>query len=106
MNQLNLLDAAAPRFDGKTFEPAKDGQRLGCQLAAVREFLLRAHGSWRLLVDIERATGYPQASISARLRDLRKSKFGGYTVERRRRPKSAGGTYEYRIPRANSSEAA
>lgn len=34
------------------------------------------------------------ASISARLRDLRKPKFGGYVVERRRR---TVGTWEYRV---------
>ncbi len=34
------------------------------------------------MAQIEAATGYPQASISARLRDLRKPRNGGYTVER------------------------
>jgi hypothetical protein len=36
-----------------------------------------------------------ETGISARLRDLRKPKFGGYTVEIRRR--SDGGLWEYRL---------
>ncbi len=84
---------SAPDFDGRTFEPAKDGPRLGKQLRAVLTFML---GSvWRSLDEISESTGYPQASISARLRDLRKPKFGEYTVQRQRR--RDGGTFEYRV---------
>ena len=35
-----------------------------------------------------------EASVSARLRDLRKPRFGGHTVERRRRTQSV---WEYRL---------
>jgi hypothetical protein len=51
-------------------------------------------GLWRSLGDIREATGYPEASISARLRDLRKAKFGAHNLERRR---TAGGPFEYRL---------
>ena len=80
-------------FDGSTFSESRDGSRLASQLADVRDYMM-IFVNWMTLADLERATGYPQASISARLRDLRKPKFGGYTVERRyvRR-----GLFEYRL---------
>jgi len=95
MKQTSLLDLAVPPFDGATFEAPRDADRLGHQLGAVRDQLLRVDG-WCSLVELERATGYPQASISARVRDLRKPKFGGFNVQRRRRVGSPG-TFEYRI---------
>ena len=51
-------------------------------------------GNWRSLRAIENETGYPQASVSARLRDFRKAKFGGHTVERKR---IEGGLFVYRL---------
>jgi hypothetical protein len=62
------------------------------QLTKVRDLML--DGQWRSLIEIAAATGSPQASVSARLRDLRKAKFGGYTVERRL---LSPGLYEYRV---------
>jgi hypothetical protein len=69
-----------PLFDGDTFTPARDGDRLRCQLDAVRR--LMSDGAWRTLAEIGAAVGAPEASASARLRDLRKPKFGGLAVER------------------------
>lgn len=57
---------------------------------------LMKDGHERTLSDIEKATGEPQASISARLRDFRKAKFGAWVVQRRRL-KADGGTYAYRV---------
>lgn len=68
-------------FDGKTYGPS-DGPRLGVQLAQVAS--LMRDGQWRTLYEIARATGCPPQSASARLRDLRKPRFGGHTVERQR----------------------
>ena len=79
-------------FDGDTFERDADGKRLGKQLLAVRAAMI--DGVWRTLDEISQATGFPQASISARLRDLRKARFGRYDVERRRRTQA---TFEYRV---------
>ena len=70
----------------------EDMKRIGKQRAAVRDFM--APGEWRTLAEIEDATGHPQASISARLRDFRRPKFGGHTVERRLR---SAATWEYRL---------
>ena len=78
-------------FDGKTYEPS-DGPRLGVQLAQVAS--LMRDGQWRTLYEIAHATGCPTQSVSARLRDLRKPRFGGYTVERQR---CQVGVFLYRV---------
>jgi hypothetical protein len=81
-------------FDGATFDVAIDGPRLGTQLADVLNVM--RDGGWRTLDEIIRAVGRgTQTGISARLRDLRKPKFGGWTVESRRR--NENGLWEYRI---------
>lgn len=79
-----------PLFDGTTFSQPLDGHRLGDQLAKVRAVM--ADGQWRTLYAISAAVGAPEQSVSARLRDLRKERFGGYDVRRRR---VAGGVWEY-----------
>lgn len=45
-----------------------------------RVFNLMQDGQKRTLADIRENTGDPEASISARLRDFRKAKFGGHEV--------------------------
>src|SRR4029078_742581 len=82
-------------FDGETFDPELDGDRLGAQLLRVKTLML--DGQWRTLGEIENVLGDPQASVSARLRDLRKPKFGSYNVVRRRRGLPTHGLFEYRI---------
>lgn len=94
MMQINLFQTA-PTFDGETFDAARDGDRLRCQLHAVRT--LMADGRWRTLATIAAECGYPENSIpgiSARLRDLRKPKFGAFTVERRY---LHDGLWQYRV---------
>jgi hypothetical protein len=83
------------RFDGDTFDPDLDGTRLFAQLKRVRA--LMGDGAWRTLAEISAATADPEASISARLRDLRKPKFGAFTIERRRRGEAHHGLFEYRL---------
>ena len=94
MTQPDLF-ITAPKFDGETFVAERDGDRLRCQLVDVR--MLMADGEWRTLSEIARECGYPDSSIpgiSARLRDLRKLKFGAHTVERRY---LHNGLWEYRM---------
>lgn len=79
-------------FDGATFVPERDGARLTKQINKV--FDLMKDGQWRTLADIAFLTDAPESSISARLRDLRKPRFGGYTVERQ---SVRGGLFQYRI---------
>jgi hypothetical protein len=53
---------------------------------------------WMTLRELSELTGYGEASISAQLRHLRKTKFGGYVVAKRRRgPAKSDGLWEYRI---------
>lgn len=85
-----------PRFDGETFDSEQDATRLGGQL--LRVFNIMSDGIWRTLADIRIATCLvdSEAGISARLRDLRKKRFGGHTVERRRTAPESG-LFEYRV---------
>lgn len=77
--------------DGATYDEAVDYARLNKQ--ARRVYNVMRDGMWRSLRQIEDQTGDPQASISARLRDFRKQRYGGLNVERRR----TEGTWFYRL---------
>ena len=88
-------------FDGETFDPRLDGVRLTGQWRVV--FLVMRDGAWRTLDEIQEiivlngGEYYPLQSISARLRDFRKPKFGRHTVPRRRRGNPSKGLHEYRL---------
>lgn len=90
-----LRDREHTLFDGRTFEPHHDAIRLSGQLARVRD--LMSDQRWRTLAEIVDAVGGSEAGVSARLRDLRKSRFGGFTVDRRRRGAPSAGLWEYRV---------
>lgn len=68
-------------FDGPSYRPERDLNRLTTQLCRVYDCI--SDGKWRSLDDIARATSDPHASISAQLRNLRKERFGGHTVEKK-----------------------
>jgi hypothetical protein len=87
-DQLNML----PDFDGATYERWRDHVRLGRQAFAVWAVL--SDGNWHTLRELSQRTGHPEASVSARIRDLRKRKFGGNEVERENLGK---GTWRYRL---------
>ena len=82
-------------FDGATYVASLDKVRLNAQLKRVVRAM--RDGRWRTLAEIERITGDGQASVSARLRDLRKEKFGASKLDRRRRGEEQRGLHEYRI---------
>lgn len=85
-----------PDFDGETYDHERDHERLTGQLRRVADVVL--DGRWRTFDEIEAVTGDPPQSISARLRDLRKRKFGAFTVERRIRDEArSAGLWEYRV---------
>lgn len=94
--QLKLVYSKT-RFDGETYEPEKDKERLSGQIQRVWRAILP--GAWMTLDEIARITGDQHQSISARLRDLRKDRFGGWTIERRRRGDPKAGLFEYKLDR-------
>ena len=90
---LQIQEMTPPRFDGATYQAEKDQARLGAQLKRVLA-VLQSNDRWWALRDIAFLTGDPEASISARLRDLRKPRNGGYEVEHRRRTDAQ---WEYKL---------
>lgn len=86
---------------GPTYDAKRDGARIGAQRWAVLHTMIGLGGhvsAWWTLAELEERTRYPQASISAQLRHLRKKQFGGFVVEKRIR-KGTGATWEYQIRR-------
>lgn len=81
------------RFDGVTYEPDQDEARLASQLRRV--FGVMSDSRWHTLAELAERTGGSEAGVSARLRDLRKPRFGHWTVERER---VDGGLFMYRLP--------
>ncbi len=63
---------------GATFH-ADDEVRLNDQASDIWRAM--AQGDWWTLRALADWTGHPEASISARLRDFRKERFGGHTVD-------------------------
>ena len=84
-------------FDGETYEKQLDRHRLSGQFMRVRRLVLESYPLWFTLRELSDALGYPEASISARLRDLRKPRFGEHDVQRRRRGAGKRGQFEYRV---------
>lgn len=92
-----VLPPPAQRFDGDTYVPVRDCSRLTDQLQGIKTVM--ADGGWYTLGDIEERCGHigiaaPQASASARLRDLRKAKHGSRVVEKRW---LGNGLWQYRL---------
>ena len=82
-------------FDGETYEPERDHKRLSGLLLKVSRIMLANRGVWlppNFIMDSVEHRDW--ASVSARLRDLRKPRFGGLDVERRYVRK---GLWEYRV---------
>ena len=92
MNQLTLEDyLQSARFEGVA--EGRDYDRLCGQILRVYDAIYE--GRWLTLAEIHQITGDPEASISAQLRHLRKHRFGGHDVEKRRR--NDGAQWEYRL---------
>lgn len=92
---LKAASEPLPDHDGKTYDSERDKVRLNKQLQAV--YAVLSHVTcWMTLAEIAAAAECGEASASARLRDLRKQKFGGHRVDGRRRA-GADGLWEYRL---------
>jgi len=72
----------------------KDIPKYQRQLDTIRRLLSRPYGQWWTLAELADRAGCAEQSASARVRDLRKERFGGFTVERRR---GEQGVYLYRL---------
>lgn len=81
--------------DGRTYNPVLDYDRLNKQQRRV--FMAVNDWKWHTLREISNITGDAEASISARLRDFRKLRFGSWVVDRRRRGLAKVGLHEYRL---------
>jgi hypothetical protein len=75
---------------GPAYNEALDGARIEKQHERIRDLML--DGMRRTLGEIAAATGYPESSISAQLRHLRKAKFGSWNV---RKERLGGGLWTY-----------
>ena len=82
-------------FDGDTYDHDLDFLRLKRQLDRV--FYVMSDGNWRTLPAIAKVTRGSEASVSARLRDFRKPKFGEHQVNRRARGDRKKGLFEYQL---------
>lgn len=69
-------------FDGITYERSLDHIRLTGQLGRVYDVM--KDGVWHSLQVLAFKAKAPEGSVSARLRDLRKDKFGAYQVDKKR----------------------
>lgn len=79
-------------FDGATYDDARDGRRLNTSLARIQRAM--ADGRWYTLAELARIGACSTAAASARVRDLRKQKYGGHTVSRRY---DGDGVWSYRM---------
>jgi hypothetical protein len=86
------------KFDGAGVLSKADDSRLSKQHETIRDFML-GHGEWKTLGEIATALDYPEASVSAQLRHLRKGRFGGYFVDREH---VGNGLFRYRVRRPMS----
>lgn len=73
-------------------ESPLEQRRTLTQLEAVWEVM--QDRDWHTLAEISERANCPQASASARLRDLRKGEFGGRSIERQYVER---GLYRYRV---------
>ncbi len=96
-----IRSGSLQQFGGATYEPIHDEKRLTGQLERVKSVVL--DGKWRTVSTIQKAIQSihgkhdTEGGIGARLRDLRKAQFGGYTVNRRRSGDPASGHFEYQV---------
>lgn len=86
-------------FDGESYLPLWDERRLSTLLGRVYAAL--RSGEWRTLAELSAACGGSTASVSARIRDLRKERFGGHVIERKR---VGDGVFAYRLIGASATD--
>lgn len=93
MNHALPRPPASEAFAGRTYDAPRDYARMNKQLRAV--FDRMSDGQWRTLAELSDFVSGSDTSLSARLRDLRKSEYGSHIVESR--PRSGGMAWEYKL---------
>jgi len=86
-------------FAGESYDPQRDFHRLHGQLRRVYDVM--KDGQWHSVNEMVAACGGTAASITARVRDLRKQKFGARKVDRRH---VKDGFFLYRLDKGNAHE--
>ncbi len=84
-----------PDFDGAVYDPKYDKARLTGQMLGIWNIM--KDGVPRTLREIAFLTGYPEASISAQLRNFRKEKFGKHTLDKWHRGRKENGCWVYKL---------
>jgi hypothetical protein len=84
---MNATRRERDRAFGRLQRAQRHAARLRTQMQVIRDVMLSASecDTWLTLYEIAALTRYGEASISAQLRHLRKPRFGGHRVEKRRR---------------------
>lgn len=97
LDSIGQLPPPERRFLGDTYEAQQDCRRLTKQLLSVWRVFDRHRDEWLTLSHIAQEAGCPEASASARYRDLKRPAFGAWPMQRDRRP---GGLHVYRMRKA------
>ena len=87
-------------FDGKTIHTERDAIRL--RRLYDRVFAVMSDGKPHTLAEIAQKAHGSEASVSARLRDMRKPKFGGHNVETEY---ISDGLFQYRLVKEKETKA-
>lgn len=94
--QADLLSWTPPVImgdrDGETFDRARDLERLDSAMGRI--FRKMSDGQWYSLAELAEVGRCSEACASARVRDLRKIRFGGFHVSRSHCGK---GLWKYRL---------
>jgi hypothetical protein len=96
MSQDQLSEAVALVPGGASDGMLRPGRTQRETLLTVLR-LAAQYETWVTLAELAGKTKFPPASISAQLRHLRKEKYGGWVVEKRRREWVSEVVWEYRL---------
>lgn len=97
-----MNEVKTPDFDGDDYVSERDKPRLTLQIHQVRMYMENA--GWLSVKDIAAELNFPEPSVSAQIRNLRKKRFGSRTVERRYQ---GNGLYEFKLmPKDDADEEA
>ena len=91
----NPMGNSKTHFDGSDIVAEFDHDRLSRQIKIIYDLMIK--GRWHTLAGIAYITGFPESSISANLRHLRKPKMGAHTVNKRRKGEPKNGLWEYQL---------